>query len=176
MILIKKTRIPITQRCLVPTVVENGPSFLEEDYWILSMCVCHVANISPWKRAWPFILTNLNPLHAKKLCAKFTKIGTSALEKKSLNFVNVFSPSPWKRAWSFIWKYKTWIPFTKASLVQSLDEIVSLFSGEEDEMRKVYDNNEDSINNNEDGLRLRWAKIMYIEKKINWTIQRVALK
>ena len=27
--------------------------------------------ISPWKRAWPFIWTNLNPLHSRMLCAKF---------------------------------------------------------------------------------------------------------
>ena len=27
--------------------------------------------ISPWKRAWPFIWTNLNPHHPRILCAKF---------------------------------------------------------------------------------------------------------
>ena len=27
--------------------------------------------ISPWKRAGPFIWTNLNPLHPRMLCAKF---------------------------------------------------------------------------------------------------------
>ena len=27
--------------------------------------------ISPWKRVWPFIWTNLNPLHPRMLCAKF---------------------------------------------------------------------------------------------------------
>ena len=26
--------------------------------------------IFPWKRVWPFIWTNLNPLHPKMLCAK----------------------------------------------------------------------------------------------------------
>ena len=25
----------------------------------------------PWKRTWPFIFTNLNPLHLRMLCAKF---------------------------------------------------------------------------------------------------------
>ena len=27
--------------------------------------------ISPWKRAWPFIRTNLNPIYSMMLCAKF---------------------------------------------------------------------------------------------------------
>ena len=27
--------------------------------------------ISPWSMAWPFVWTNLNPLHKKMLCAKF---------------------------------------------------------------------------------------------------------
>ena len=30
--------------------------------------------ISPWKRAGPFIWTNLNPLHPKMHCAKFVKL------------------------------------------------------------------------------------------------------
>ena len=31
----------------------------------------HFVIISPWKRAGPFIWTNLNPLHPRMLCAKF---------------------------------------------------------------------------------------------------------
>ena len=27
--------------------------------------------ISPWKRAWPFIWTHLNPVHLRMFCAKF---------------------------------------------------------------------------------------------------------
>ena len=27
--------------------------------------------ISPWKRVWPFIWTNLNPIHPRMLCANF---------------------------------------------------------------------------------------------------------
>ena len=30
---------------------------------------CIIAIISPWKRAWPFILTNLNSLYLRMLCA-----------------------------------------------------------------------------------------------------------
>ena len=43
----------------------------EEDFLILSMYFCYFVIISPWKRAWPFIWTNLNPLHPRMLCAKF---------------------------------------------------------------------------------------------------------
>ena len=39
--------------------------------------------ISPWKRAGPFIWTNLNPLHPGILCAKFgSNWPTTDLEKK----------------------------------------------------------------------------------------------
>ena len=48
--------------------------------------------ISPFKRAWPLISTNLNPLHPRMMCAKFggnwaSGPGTGDV----LNFVNVFS-------------------------------------------------------------------------------------
>ena len=43
----------------------------EEDFLILSMYFLYFVIISPWKRAWPFIWTNLNPLHPRMLCAKF---------------------------------------------------------------------------------------------------------
>ena len=38
--------------------------------------------ISPWKRSWPFILTNLTPHDPRMLCAKFGEIGGVVLEKK----------------------------------------------------------------------------------------------
>ena len=39
---------------------------------------------------WFFIWSNLNPLHPTMLCAKFGWYGPAVLEKKILNFVNVF--------------------------------------------------------------------------------------
>ena len=42
----------------------------EEDFIISSMYVCSFVNISPWKRAGPFIWTNLNPFHPMMQCAK----------------------------------------------------------------------------------------------------------
>ena len=43
----------------------------EEDFLISSMFFRYFVIISPWKRAWPFIWTNLNPLHPEIHCAKF---------------------------------------------------------------------------------------------------------
>ena len=43
----------------------------EEDFLILSMLFHYFIIISPWKRAGPFIWTNLNSLHPKMRCAKF---------------------------------------------------------------------------------------------------------
>ena len=43
----------------------------EEDFLNLSIYFHNFAIISPWKRAGPFIWTNLNPLHLRMLCAKF---------------------------------------------------------------------------------------------------------
>ena len=43
----------------------------EEDFLISSMYFYYFVIISPWKRAGPFIWTNLNPLHPRMLCAKF---------------------------------------------------------------------------------------------------------
>ena len=41
--------------------------------------------VSPWKRVWSFIWTNLNPYHPRMLCdkLKLVKIGPVVLEKKS---------------------------------------------------------------------------------------------
>ena len=48
--------------------------------------------ISPWKRAGPFIWTNLNPLYPRMLCAKFGWNWLSGSgEEDFFNFVNVFS-------------------------------------------------------------------------------------
>ena len=38
-------------------------------FLILSMHFCYFVIISPWKRAGPFIWTNLGPLHPSVLCA-----------------------------------------------------------------------------------------------------------
>ena len=44
----------------------------KEDFEKLSMYVDYAVIISPWKRAWPFIWTNLNFLHPRMPCHKFS--------------------------------------------------------------------------------------------------------
>ena len=63
--------------------------------------------ISPWKRAGPFIWTNLNPLHTGILCAMFGCNWPSwSGEEDFLKVVNLFYYfpiiSPLERAWPFI--------------------------------------------------------------------------
>ena len=43
----------------------------EEDFLKMPLIFNKFMIISPWKRAWPFIWTNLNPLYSRMLCAKF---------------------------------------------------------------------------------------------------------
>ena len=64
--------------------------------------------ISPMRRVWPFIWTNLNPLHPRMLCAKFGWSWTSGSGWRIifkvfnifLQFTIIF---PLRRAWPFIW-------------------------------------------------------------------------
>ena len=48
---------------------------------------CHIAIISPWKRARTFNLINLNSLHPTKLCASLVEFGRGGHEKmKTWNY------------------------------------------------------------------------------------------
>ena len=87
----------------------------------------HFVIISPWKRAGPFIWTNLNPLHRRMPCAKFgwnwiSGSGEEDFKILSMYFHYFIIISPWKKGGAFHLK-KTWIPFTQIYLVQSLVEI-----------------------------------------------------
>ena len=103
----EQTWIPFTQECFVPCLDVGkgpGPSFeklefpsakdalclvwlkLTNWFWkswsrISSSYFLYFVIISPWKRTWPFILTNLNSLW----------IGLDVLKRKILNFFHVFS-------------------------------------------------------------------------------------
>ena len=68
----EETWIPFIQEWFVLRLVEIG-SFGSggEDFKISSMYFHYFVIISPWKRAGPFIWTNLNHLHPRMLCAKF---------------------------------------------------------------------------------------------------------
>ena len=84
---------PLHPRMLCAKFGWNWPSgFGEEDFLISSMYFQYFVIISPWKREGPFILTNLNPLHQRMLCAKFGWNWPSGSgEEDFFHFVNVFS-------------------------------------------------------------------------------------
>ena len=68
----------------------------------------YILIISPWKRAGPFIWTNLNPLHPRMLCVKFgwnwlCGSGEEDFLISSMYFHYFVIISPWKRAGPFIW-------------------------------------------------------------------------
>ena len=68
----EQTLIPITQGCFVRRLVETGPGDLEKKIFkISSMYLRFFVIISPWKRVWIFIWTNLNLFHSRMHCAKF---------------------------------------------------------------------------------------------------------
>ena len=67
----EKNWIPTTQGCSVSRLVEIGPVVLEKIFKF-QHCICYFVIISPWKRAWPFIWTNLNPNNPRMLCTKFS--------------------------------------------------------------------------------------------------------
>ena len=84
--------------------------------------------ISPWKRAGPFIWTNLNPLHPRMPSPKFGWNWLSGYGEEDI-FVSwssmyfrylVFTPLGKGRGPSF---EQTWIPFTQGCLLPSLIEI-----------------------------------------------------
>ena len=98
----------------------------EKDFLISSMYIHYFIIISPWKRAGPFIWTNLNSLYLGICCATFgwnwpSSSGEEDFLKLSFYFYYFPIISPLEKAWPFIWK--TWIPFTQGYFVPSLDEI-----------------------------------------------------
>ena len=63
---------PLHPRMLLAKFGWNWPGGSgEEDFLISSMYFRYFVIISPWKRARPFIWTNLNLFHLRMLCAKF---------------------------------------------------------------------------------------------------------
>ena len=80
----------------------------EEDFLISSMYFHYFVIISPWKRAGPFIWTNLNPLHPRMLCAKFGWNWLSASGEDDFLILSMYFHcsliiSTWKRMGPFIW-------------------------------------------------------------------------
>ena len=53
------------------SLVEVGPVVLDSGEEDSSYYIRYFVIISPWKREWSFICTNLNPYHLLMPCAKF---------------------------------------------------------------------------------------------------------
>ena len=58
-------------------------------YKILNKYICYFIIIFPWKKVWPFIWTNLNPLHPTMYCAKFDWNWPSCSGEGIFKFANV---------------------------------------------------------------------------------------
>ena len=71
---IEQTRDLYTQECFVPSLVEIGTVALEEEifFTISIMNFRYFVIISPYKRAGLFIWINVNSLHPRMLCTKFS--------------------------------------------------------------------------------------------------------
>ena len=82
----------------------SGDNFLK----ISSRYFCDIVIISSLKRAWPFIYTNLNPLHPRILCTKFAWNWPSASGEEDEN-VKILRNQPrrqWRRTTDKFWSEK----------------------------------------------------------------------
>ena len=103
--LFKQTWILLHQMMLCAKFGWIGPVVLEKK--ILKKCLqwfYYFAIIPPWRRAWPFIWTNLNPIHPRILYAKFRR-----------NWLRSSGGKDFKKVF-------TWIPLTHGCFVQCLVE------------------------------------------------------
>jgi hypothetical protein len=103
------TWIPSPQGWFVPSLVKIGQVVLEENIfkWPHSIFTFFVI-ISPLKRTWHFIWTNLNSLHPRIICTKFDWIWLAGSGKKDFKFFSVYfysfaNISSWRRDIPFIW-------------------------------------------------------------------------
>ena len=131
----EQTWIPFTQRCFVSSLVEIGPVVLEKKIFKFFMYFCYFVFISPWKRAWLFILTNLNPLTQGCFVPSSVEIGSIVLERKHvlilLIYFSLFYNYPsWKRTWPLI--YTNLSPRYPKMLCAVIDWNWPSGSGEED--------------------------------------------
>ena len=95
----------------------------EEDFLISSMYFRYFVIISPWKRAGPFIWTNLNALHTRMLCATFGWNWPNGSEEEDFYKLSIYFyyfpiiSSLGRACPSF---EQTWIPFTQGYFLPSL--------------------------------------------------------
>ena len=133
------------------------------------MYVPYFVIISLWKKAKPFICTNLNPLHSRMQCAKSAwKWPRSGSEEENFKYLSLYfryfviiSPSKGGKA-SFV---QTWIPFTQGCFVSSFVKIGLVVHEKKSKIGKVYrptdrqtDDGQKAIRRAHLSFQLRWAK------------------
>ena len=64
---------------------------MDQDFSILSMCFRYYLIIVPWQRRGPSVDQTWTPFFQGCFVLSLVEIGTVGLEKKILNFINVFS-------------------------------------------------------------------------------------
>ena len=100
--------------------------FESRKFLILSMYFRYFVIICPWKLAWPFIITNLNSLYPRMLCAKFSWNWSSGSEEKIFKYcqcifdTSLLSPLSKGSGPAFD---QTWIFFSQECFVPSLVDI-----------------------------------------------------
>ena len=136
-------------------------------FFILSMYFCYLVIISPWKRAWPFIWTNLNPLHPRMHCAKFGWNWPSGSREEfffilSMYFCYLVIISPWKRTGPFIGTNLN--PFYRKMLFAKCGwlKIGPVVLEKKMKMWKVYDNNNNCNSSGELKIKVTAWKIFAI--------------
>jgi hypothetical protein len=124
--------------------------------------------ISPLKRTWPFIWTNLNSLHQNIICNKFDWLwspGSGEVFKnfQCINFHSFTIISPWRRAIPFVWTNLN--SLHPRMICAKSSQNWPIDSGEEIENVKVYRRTTD---NGRPDIQLRWAKM--------WSPRHIFLK
>ena len=133
----------------------------EEDFFFISpMYFCYFIILFPWKRAGPFIWTNLNPLHLRMLCAKFGwNWPTGSEEEDFFNFVNVFSQFhnylPLEKGGA-LYLNKLESPSPKDALCQVWLKLAQVYDDDDND-----GNGQILIRKAHLSLWLRWAKKMF---------------
>ena len=130
--------------------------------------------ISTWKRIGPSFEITRIPFSQGYFVPSLAEIVQGVWRRRFFNFVNVFSPFcnylPLEKGGGPSFE-QTWIPFNKGWFVPTLVEIGPVVLEKKMKMWKVYDENYDNNENDDDdgqilirkahiSLRLRWATIL----------------
>ena len=104
----EQTWIPFTQGCFLESLVEIGSVVLEKKIFLNFVSVFSLfRDYLPLVEGWPFIWTNLYPLHPRIFLAKFGwnwLSGSGEVFLISSMYFHYFGIiAPWKRAGPFIW-------------------------------------------------------------------------